>query len=312
MQESYRPRSPQRRAGAQRHMRMRPEPRQILSAAESFSTADIADALGVSVSTVKRWVDEGILRAYRTVGGHRRLRGEDVAAAVRSRLLPHRDLTALETLMRPAPVSVVKQRLIRALQQGDGGRVRRLLRAARHGGLSFAGMADDVIAPAMAEIGLAWKSGRIDVFEEHRATQLCQAGMYELKSTVPFVAPGRRPLALGGGPEGDPYIVANVMAELVLLEGGWNVMNLGPNTPMTSFVTAIERFRPRLVWLSVTHLVEFAAFRQGCGALSRAASRMRIGVIAGGQAITPERCARLPLTTGRTLAELQALAASLR
>lgn len=47
---------------------------------ESISTGEASAILGVTPNTVTRWVDEGMLRAYRTLGGHRRLSRVEVEA----------------------------------------------------------------------------------------------------------------------------------------------------------------------------------------------------------------------------------------
>ena len=46
---------------------------------------EVADLLGVSVDTVRRWADAGAIRTRRTAGGHRVVAGRDLAAFVSAR-----------------------------------------------------------------------------------------------------------------------------------------------------------------------------------------------------------------------------------
>ena len=45
-----------------------------------FTTCDIGRMTGTDPTTVHKWVDKGLLRGYRTPGGHRRVRAEDLRA----------------------------------------------------------------------------------------------------------------------------------------------------------------------------------------------------------------------------------------
>jgi len=44
--------------------------------ARSYTTVEVAKRLGVSLQTVQRWVDAGHLKAWKTLGGHRRIESE--------------------------------------------------------------------------------------------------------------------------------------------------------------------------------------------------------------------------------------------
>jgi excisionase family DNA binding protein len=52
---------------------------------DTISTQEAARRLGISVQTVQRWVDMGQLRAWKTVGGHRRIEAASVAELLRDR-----------------------------------------------------------------------------------------------------------------------------------------------------------------------------------------------------------------------------------
>src|ERR1035437_5785845 len=56
--------------------------------ARHLSTFAIAEMLHVDPSSVANWIDQGILKAFRTPGGHRRVLEEDLADFLRRRKMP--------------------------------------------------------------------------------------------------------------------------------------------------------------------------------------------------------------------------------
>ncbi len=278
-----------------------------------LSTAEVARALGVGVTTVKRWVDEGVLPAHRTVGGHRKVPLADVLRLMREGDLPRADLGLLTGSAAAAPdAGQLAQQLFRALRQGDPAAAQALLRSAYESGAAVEALADDVIAPAMERLGHGWADGTLDVYQEHRGTQVCLAALLGLRSRLGAAAGRDRPLAVGGGPEGDPYLLANALAEMVLREQGWEAVNVGPNTPLASFRRALRELRPRLLWLSCGHLADAESFLAQYGELYREAERAGVAVAVGGPARSAAVRGRMRYTTfGDGLTHLAAFARTL-
>lgn len=57
-------------------------------ALEQFSSYQIGKMLDVSRQAVNQWIDKGYIRAYRTPGGHRRVRREDLIGFLEARGIP--------------------------------------------------------------------------------------------------------------------------------------------------------------------------------------------------------------------------------
>lgn len=280
-----------------------------------LSTVEAAAVLAVSVSTVKRWVDEGLLPAHRTAGGHRKLLRSEVLALARQADLPRGDLTVLHAASatdRTADLGSMAVDLWKSLREGQGDESRAIIRGAYASGVAVETLADEIIAPAMRKLGHDWETSRIDVWQEHRGTQLCAAALYDLKADLETRAEKNRPLAVGGAPEGDPYLLPTLLAQYVLLDAGWEAVNLGPNTPLASLVNAVKELRPRLLWLSVSYLENRETFVQDYNALYRMAEHQGLAVAVGGQSLGESLRSAIPYTThGDGLSHLAAFARAL-
>jgi excisionase family DNA binding protein len=280
-----------------------------------LSTLQAAEALAVSVSTVKRWVDKGILPAHKTAGGHRKLLRAEVLALARQGDLPRGDLASLSLASGRQPAmdhEATEAALLEAMLRGQGTEVSAIIRRAYDSGEAVETIADRVIAPALAKMGHQWETSRIDVWQEHRGVQLCAAALYDLKHDLDARAERNRPVAVGGAPEGDPYLLATLLAQLVLLDAGWEAVNLGPNTPLSSLAKAVCELRPRLLWLSVSYLEDAADFVAAYRNLYSVAERHGVAVAVGGRALVESlRSSILYTTHGDGLSHLAAFARTL-
>jgi excisionase family DNA binding protein len=280
-----------------------------------LGSREAAGLLGVGESTIKRWVDQGLLPAERTIGRHRKIRIRDLIRFAQEKNLPRANLESLyakDILSEPVDVATLAESLYTALTGTDTNLASEVLQRAREQHLTLAQIGDHLVMPSMARIGHAWETGNVDVYQEHRGTQMCLAALQGLRSTLP-PAPASAPLAIGGGPERDHYFLANVLIELTLRELGWQVENVGPNTPLTSLAQAVRDRKPRLVWLSCSHLHDVERFIAEYSLLYEATRDIRATMMLGGRAIDERIRRRIPLSRfGDTLQHLVECAQEIR
>lgn len=283
--------------------------------ADYISTTQVAESLGVSVSTVKRWVEEGVLPAQKTAGGHRKLLWPDVVELARRNNLP---LAGPLFAKRPKsqgttrPADEFCDAFYECLIAGDLLGVRKIVHSAYDAGTSVENFADTIVRRAMHRVGSEWERGRLDVFDEHRATQTCLTAIYELRTVLESSARRARPVAVGGAIEGDYSELPSLLAQMVLLQAGWDAVNLGPNTPFQSFTRALTDLRPKLFWISFSHVADEKASRREYKTFFRAAESAGVPVMIGGQALTESLRSALPYTAyGDGLANLAGFARTL-
>lgn len=285
----------------------------------TLSPKELAQAIGVSESSLKRWADSGLLSVTKTAGGHRRIALSDAVRFIRDNHFPTLRANLLGIVEVDAIAWAAKsdgsidESLHDSLLRGDSPRARGLILAQYLAGQPLAAIFDGPIRGAMARLGELWRHDDNGVFLEHRATDICLTAVNQLRLLLPPRAQGA-PVALGGSLEEDPYFLPTLMAATVLAELGYNDMNLGPNTPADALLHAAEQCRPRLVWVSLSVTQEEHASRNGRAALWLAGrlAPMRTPVVLGGRGCGDPAQYRRPNThVAQSMAELAAFARGL-
>ena len=251
-----------------------------------LSPRELSEALGVSESSVKRWVDQGVISASRTAGGHRRIPVEEALRFIRKteRELPRPDVLGLgAALAEPLDGAGWNEAFAEALESGDGPMVRRLVWAMHLHGVSAAAICDGPIRTGMERIADDWRDRQDAVFREHRATDLCVQALSHLRALAPASDAG--PLAVGGAPAGDPYLLPSMMVAAVLGSVGYLTCNLGPDTPEAAFARSadVTGMRPSVVWLSLTATDLSRAEVEGARRLALALASEGVTVVVGGR-----------------------------
>lgn len=250
----------------------------------------VARALGVSESSLKRWCDEGRVPAMRTAGGHRRLRSAEILQLVRQgRLcLAHPESLGLPPAVGRSQWTLERVRgsITGALVQGEYEPLRRAVLDMYVGGHSLASICDGVLAAAMNRIGCGWEEQSLEVYEERRATCMVSRLLEHLHGLIPAPT-AAAPLAMGAVPAGDPYSLATQMAELSLCEAGWRAVSLGGPLPFDSLQRAVEDHLPRLFWISISHVADRSDFLEAYQSFYCSVGD-RTAVVVGGRALDAE------------------------
>ncbi len=266
---------------------------------DTHSPREIARALGVSESSLKRWCDQGLIETTRTAGGHRKVLTADAIRFARERKMA---LANPELLGLPAPSSEKDFSLARqvgllseALLAGNEALSRQLVLNLTFSGHSMARLFDDVIAAAFVEIGDRWACERADVYQERRGCEIMLRILAEISKSQSAVA---GPLtACGGTVTGNSYALQTLMAEIVLRGCGYQATSLGTGIPFDSLARAVRELRPTVFWLSAAYIADETEFLDGFAKLAAVCNQMKSALVIGGNALTPGLRKRLPEAT---------------
>jgi MerR family transcriptional regulator, light-induced transcriptional regulator len=172
--------------------------------------------------------------------------------------------------------------------------------------LSLRTVLRDVVLPYLAELGERWDSGRVDVAQEHFASNLIRGRLAGLSLGWGH---GVGPRALLACPPDEMHDLPLLIFGIALNRCGWRVTFLGTNTPLSDLEKAVRHLRPRVVVLAATTATPYYAASAGLARLGA-----EVQVLLAGAGATPEVAAACGATAlaGDPVTEAEHLDVTLR
>ncbi|MDQ3655085.1 MAG: cobalamin-dependent protein [Chloroflexota bacterium] len=246
----------------------------------------------ISHSSLRFLQREGMVNPLRTVGGHRLYTRGDLDRVRRiKRWQEHRlslqeirlRLEKMDALTSPAQIS---QRFLDLATHGDMDAAVHVVLHADELGLALARNFEEVLRPALVEVGERWAAGSLTVAQEHEISELTRDLVAELSSRHARPDP-REPIVVAACVEDELHDLGLRMMVGVLRQGGARLHFLGANVSPLFLVEAVNQRRPDIVLLSVSLDDHLPALRDCVATLAALAARAstRPIVVAGGRGV---------------------------
>ena len=141
---------------------------------------------------------------------------------------------------------------------------------------------DNILRPAMYQIGELWDAKKLDVGDEHIASNTAMRLIESIGTKPKSKSKGKTILICT--PDGEYHAIPCFMIETYLSLNGYSVINLSPSAPSSSIIAKIKETNPDLILISITlkeHL-------RSCERLVKNLKKFKIPIIVGGQALENE------------------------
>jgi methanogenic corrinoid protein MtbC1 len=245
----------------------------------------------VTHSSLRFLEREGLVIPSRTPGGHRLYSQQDLGRirqikAWQAERLSLADIRGrLAELEQIGSTGAVADRFLTTALAGDLARAAAVIRDAAELGMPLAELFEDVLCPALYEIGARWERGDLPVGQEKEVSELARDLIAEISRRHADPNP-HGPVIVAACVAGERHDLGLRMVVGLLRVRGWRVHFLGADVDPQFLQERVQQWRPAVVLLSATRterLSDVAAAVQAVRAVS-AATDMPV-VVGGGQLV---------------------------
>ena len=220
-----------------------------------LSSKDVAEILGINISTLKRWTDSGIIECSKTAGGHRKFTMQNVrdyyknqsAASKNNELgLDHIQHKKIYDLINKNDFNELARLLADASLEADELSVSTIINGSYMKGTMIDNICDKIIEPASSMVENALRQGHLSHVETFISRKMITRIVEGLNQNKPNGSyNGKNALCVNF--EDNLPDLGVVLSEVVLRHHGYNVLNTGSHADLGNIRFVIEKKKVNLV-----------------------------------------------------------------
>jgi len=256
-----------------------------------YNSIEAAKILGVNVSTIKRWTDDGKLECVRTAGGHRKFvmshlskfLDENRKKTSKINLFPLENDTDLKISnhILKGNFSHLTEYLQKQAFNCNRDRVQKVLNGLYLAQYPLHVIYDRLITPVLRDIGILWMNSKIDVLEEHLASSTIRDAINRLQGII-SLPPAKKGRALCLNLSGEMHDIALKMVDNLLESRGFKVFYSGQNTPVINFENILKNFKPQRIYISSSYIEDLDASQSEFIRICEGIGKHEIEIYVGG------------------------------
>ncbi len=144
------------------------------------------------------------------------------------------------------------------------------------------------LLPALQEVGRRFETGEFFVPEMLMSAKSMQGALVLLRPLLAAKGTTSLGKVVMGTVKGDVHDIGKNLCNIMLEGAGFEVIDLGVNTPPEKFVEAVQKHQPQIVGFSAFLTTTMPMFKTNIEALKKAGLRDKVFVMVGGAPVTAQ------------------------
>ena len=214
-----------------------------------LSSNDVAEVLGINISTLKRWTENGSIECTKTAGGHRKFTMQHIRDYYKKNKKSDKNLgLGLEHLEHKIIFDMINKNNFKELAQvladssleSDDLSVNTLINGLYMKGVGVEKICDKVVEPGSQIVENALRQGYISHIESFISRKLITRSIESLNANKPNGSSNGKSVLCINFEDNLPDLGV-VMSEIIFRHHGYNVLNTGSHAELGNLKSVLEK-----------------------------------------------------------------------